>query len=211
MSYYPPSLNLKFEKPTREEEQELFRRLNAGDAEAREKIIRFHLLFVADIAKKYAAGALPDEDVISTANEILIRVVDQKKFDATLGNRFTSYLRPFVRGAVFKLFKEASKFVPLPENPDAPVPNVAAGIETMEEPQTGAEDFKEFIHKALEASKISLKDEEKQILTLMYEQGLNMAEVGRRMKITREWVRQKHDEILSKLRRSLHKKGIDHR
>lgn len=210
-NYYPATTNLRFVKTTREEEQELFRKMQAGDAEARETIIKHHLLFVAIVARKCAGGRFPDDEVVSAANEALIQAVDRKQFDATRGNRFTSYLRPFIRGAVSKMWRDSARYVPLPEGVDSPVPSALPQIETSVEHTAESEDFAEYLHQLLEAGKTNLSEREQLVISLMYERGLNMAEVGRQLKMTRERVRQIHEEILAKLRKVLHKKGVDRR
>lgn len=210
-NYYPANTNLRFVKTTREEEQELFRKMQAGDEVARETIINHHLLFVAIVARKCAAGRFPDDEVVSAANEALIQALDRKQFDATRGNRFTSYIRPFIRGAISKMWRDAARFVPLPESFDAPIPNTVPQVETSVEHAAEGADFQDFIHEVLESGKANLTEREQLVLSLMYEEGLNMAEVGRRLKMTRERVRQIHEEVLGKLRKLLHKQGVDRR
>ena len=79
--YYPLNTDLSFEGPTLEEERELFRKMKNGDAAARELIIKNHLLFVANEARKLARGKFPDNDVVSAANEALMEAVDRGHFD----------------------------------------------------------------------------------------------------------------------------------
>jgi len=211
-NYYSVNTNLRFVKSTREEEQELFRKMQAGDEAARDTIIKHHLLFVAIVARKCAGGRFPDDEVVSAANEALIQAVDRKQFDATRGNRFTSYLRPFIRGAISKMWRDSARFVPLPETPEMPLISIASpGVETSVEHPTEETDFADYIHGLLESGKAGLSEREQLVLSLMYEEGLNMAEVGRRLKMTRERVRQIHEEVLGKLRKALHKKGVDRR
>jgi RNA polymerase sigma factor (sigma-70 family) len=210
-NYYPATTNLRFVKTTREEEQELFRKMREGDAEARETIIKHHLLFVAIVARKCAGGRFPDDEVVSAANEALVQAVDRKQFDATRGNRFTSYLRPFIRGAISKMWRESARYVPLPEGADTPVPSALPQVETSVEHTAEGEDFADYLHELLESGKSNLTEREQLVLSLMYEKGCNMAEVGRQLKMTRERVRQIHEEILTKLRKVLHKKGVDRR
>lgn len=215
-TYYPPSTDLKFVKTTREEERELFRKMKAGDAQARETIIKHHLLFVAIVARKCANGAalhaFQDDELVSAANEALIQAIDRKQFDETRGYRFTSYLRPFIRGAISKMWRERAKYVQMPEDLEAAIPdsaNFGANI-TVDHPVEEAE-FQEFMLKALESGKANLTEREQLVLSLMYERGMNGAQIGRQLKMTRERVRQIHEEILTKLRKTLHKQGIDRR
>ena len=91
------------------------------------------------------------------------------------------------------------------------MPNALPQTETVTEHSSENEDFNEFIHAALESGKAKLTEREQLVLSLMYEHGLNGAEVGRRLKMTRERVRQIHVEILTKLKRALRKQGIEAR
>lgn len=221
-TYYPPSTDLKFVKTTREEERELFRKMKAGDEQARETIIKHHLLFVAIVARQCAnrggKSAFPDDEVVSAANEALIQAIDRKQFDETRGYRFTSYLRPFIRGAISKIWRDKAKYVRLPDDADRSIPGVpsvtsqfAAFVETSEDHPVEEAEFQEFMHAALESGKSGLTKREQLVLSLMYEQGMNGAQIGRQLKMTRERVRQIHEEILSKLRKAMHKQGIDRR
>lgn len=215
-TYYPPSTDLKFVKTTREEERELFRKMKAGDADARETIIKHHLLFVAIVARKCANGAgtqtcFPDDEIVSAANEALIQAIDRKQFDETRGYRFTSYLRPFIRGAISKMWREKAKYVALPDNMETSIPGTAAFVETTEDHPVEETEFQAFMLAALESGKANLTEREQLVLSLMYEKGMNGAQIGRQLKMTRERVRQIHEEILSKLRKAMHKQGIDRR
>jgi len=45
----------------------------------------------------------------------------------------------------------------------------------------------------------------------VYDEGWNLAQVGRKLKVTRERIRQMHVEILAKLQREMKKQGIHSR
>lgn len=208
MSYYPPNTNLRFIQTTPEEERELFRKMVAGDMDAREKIIKNHLLYAAVCARKYAAGRFPEEDVISAANEALMRAVDRRQFDFERGNRFTGYLRPFIRGAISKMWEDQAKRNRIiaqsqtEEHADVAAPSQSAD-DAFEDI-----DFRVFVKKVLEKGKEKLNDKERLVLSLMYEQGLNGAQVGRQLKISRERVRQIHSGALVKLKKVFRANGL---
>ena len=76
-----------FPRPlTAREEAAAFRALRAGDAAAREKLIRHNLRLVAHIVKKYYALPGDQEDLVSIG---LMKAVDT--FDATRKARFSTY------------------------------------------------------------------------------------------------------------------------
>jgi len=208
MSYYPPTTNLRFVNTTPEQERELFRRwAEDKDITAQDEIIQLHLLYASVWARKYAAGRFQDEDVISAANEVLVLAVEQKKFDYTRGNRFTGYLRPLIRGVIKKMRMQRLKHAGLTEK-TAGESVTRSDEPTVEDVSVEETDFVEFIRKALDAGKNKLDERSRLILSLMYEQGLNMAQVGRQLKITRERVRQLHGDALETLRRTLNKHGV---
>lgn len=207
--YYPPNTDLSFVKTTPEEERELFRRMRSGDISARDKIIENHLLFVAIEARKLAGGKLPDDEVVSAANLALMEAVTKDKFDASRGNRFTSYLRPFVRGAIKNLWRE--KFnapLPLPDE-DAETPlGLAREAENATVPTFEEEEFQKHLLAALEKSKEVLLPRERRLLREMYERGKSMAEVGRKLNLSRERIRQIHEVAIAKLRHAMQQMGV---
>ena len=207
--YYPPNTDLSFVKTTPEEERELFSKMRAGDITARNKIIENHLLFVAIEARKLAGGKLPDDEVVSAANLALMEAVTKDKFDANRGNRFTSYLRPFVRGAIKNLWRERYNTpMPLPDE-DAETPyGLAREAEPVTLPTFEEEEFQKHLLAALEKSKEALAPRERRLLREMYERGHSMAEVGRKMKLSRERIRQIHEVAIAKLRQEMQRMGV---
>ena len=71
------------------EEADAFAAYHAGDAAARDKIIRHNLRLVAHIAKKYYAAPGEQEDLISIGTIGLIKAVES--FDCTKKIRFSTY------------------------------------------------------------------------------------------------------------------------
>ena len=79
-----------FPRPlTAREEAAAFSALRAGDAAAREKLIRHNLRLVAHIVKKYYALPGDQEDLISIGTIGLMKAVDT--FDTTRKARFATY------------------------------------------------------------------------------------------------------------------------
>ncbi len=78
-----------FPKPlAAEEEAELIRRMGEGDAAARDRLIAHNLRLVAHIAKKYRAGALDMDDLVSIGSIGLIKAVNTFRPEA---GRLTAY------------------------------------------------------------------------------------------------------------------------
>lgn len=62
-----------------EEEQELIMRVQAGDEEARQKLIEHNLRLVAHIAKKYSHSVIDSDDLVSIGSIGLIKAVRSYK------------------------------------------------------------------------------------------------------------------------------------
>ena len=88
-----------FPKPlSAKEEQTAFAAMRAGDAAAREKLIRHNLRLVAHIVKKYYALPGDQEDLVSIGTIGLMKAVDT--FDATRKARFSTYASRCIENAI---------------------------------------------------------------------------------------------------------------
>lgn len=74
---------------TPEEEKELGHRIQGGDLEARERMIRANLRLVVSIAKMYSDRGLSLQDLIAEGNIGLMKAAE--KFDPAAGCRFSTY------------------------------------------------------------------------------------------------------------------------
>ena len=74
---------------SREEENELALKANAGDKAAKDKIVSANLRFVVNVAKKYQSHGLDLTDLISEGNIGLLTAIDH--FDVEKGYHFISY------------------------------------------------------------------------------------------------------------------------
>ncbi len=99
---------------TREEEQELARRVQKGDQEALDQLVRANLRFVVSIAKQYANQGLSLEDLINDGNLGLIKAAH--RFDPERGYKFISYAVWWIRQAMLQSLAEHSRIVRLPLN-----------------------------------------------------------------------------------------------
>jgi RNA polymerase primary sigma factor len=99
---------------TREEENQLARRAQAGDQKALDKLVRSNLRFVVSVAKKYNGQGVPLEDLINEGNLGLVRAAH--RFDPDRGFKFISYAVWWVRQAILHSLSQQSRMVRLPLN-----------------------------------------------------------------------------------------------
>lgn len=90
----------RFTRLTDEEEIELALKVQAGDMDARNKLINANLRLVVFTAKKYLNRGLSFLDLIQEGNKGLITAVD--KFDVTKGYKFSTYATPWIKQAIQK-------------------------------------------------------------------------------------------------------------
>ncbi|HAD58102.1 MAG TPA: RNA polymerase subunit sigma, partial [Planctomycetaceae bacterium] len=74
---------------TADEEKSLSRAISAGDAAARDRMVRANLRLVVNIARGYSGKGLPLQDLIEEGNLGLLRAVEG--FDPDMNTRFSTY------------------------------------------------------------------------------------------------------------------------
>jgi RNA polymerase primary sigma factor len=95
-----------------EEEVTLARRVQKGDKEARDKMIRANLRLVISIAKRYANLGIPLSDLIEEGNIGLMRSVD--KFDPEKGYRFSTYSAWWIKQGISRSIIDQGKMIRIP-------------------------------------------------------------------------------------------------
>ncbi|MHC4841406.1 MAG: sigma-70 family RNA polymerase sigma factor [Planctomycetota bacterium] len=97
---------------TAQEEIQLSRRIQKGDGDAREHMIRANLRLVVSIAKEFLNRGLPYMDLIAEGNIGLMRGIE--KFDPEQGNRFSTYGVHWIKQSIRRALANSSKTVRIP-------------------------------------------------------------------------------------------------
>jgi len=94
------------------EEQDLAWRIEEGDAEARDHLVRANLRLVVNISRAYAGRGLALEDLIAEGNLGLMRAAEG--FDPSLGVRFSTYACYWVKQSIKRALLNTGKTVRVP-------------------------------------------------------------------------------------------------
>ena len=97
---------------TKREEQQLARRVEAGDQAARDRMIEANLRLVVSIAKHYRGHGVPLIDLIQDGTIGLIRAVE--KFDWRRDLKFSTYATWWIRQAVQRSIANSGRTIRLP-------------------------------------------------------------------------------------------------
>jgi RNA polymerase primary sigma factor len=97
---------------TPEQEIELARKIQKGDAAARERMINSNLRLVVTIAHDYANLGLPLLDLISEGNIGLTKAVE--RFDPAKGAKLSTYAMWWIKQSIKRALANQSKIIRLP-------------------------------------------------------------------------------------------------
>lgn len=206
---------------TAEEERELARRTQAGDADARCRLVTANLRFVVSVARNYRGCGVPLADLVNEGNMGLVRAAD--RFDPSRGVRFISYAHFWVRRAMMQsITRESGRRSPNDPAPirvslDDPGPG---GTRTLAEllpdkrtPRPGSGLAQERLREAVEASLADLPPRECDVVRRYFglagERTLNLGEIASDLGVSRERVRQLKERGISRLRASAVRHGLD--
>lgn len=114
-----------------QEEVELARRIQQGDAEALDRLVKANLRFVVSTAKKYQHIGLPLIDLINEGNLGLIKAAE--RFDPTKGFKFISYAVWWIRQSILDAVAKTGRLVRLPSNQVDTLLKVRAAMASLEQ------------------------------------------------------------------------------
>ena len=97
---------------TREQEVELAEKIQVGDENAREQMIKANLRLVVKIAQDYSSYGLPLVDLISEGNMGLMKAVE--RFDPEKGGKLSTYAAWWIKQAIKRALANQSKTIRLP-------------------------------------------------------------------------------------------------
>lgn len=101
----------KYNELTHDEEVELFKKIEQGDKEAREIIIKHNLKLVVNIAKKNHGICLGFEDLIQEGNIGLMKAID--KFDYRKGFKFSTYATYLIDSTIKREIAKKGRIIKL--------------------------------------------------------------------------------------------------
>ncbi len=95
-----------------EDEPEIAKRIEEGDAEARDILISSNLRLVVSIAKKYVGRGMLFLDLIQEGNMGLVKAVE--KFDYRKGFKFSTYATWWIRQAITRAIADQARTIRIP-------------------------------------------------------------------------------------------------
>jgi len=94
------------------EEHKLAVQIAAGDAQARDQMVRANLRLVVNIARCYTGKGIGLQDLIEEGNLGLLRAVEG--FDAEMGTRFSTYASYWIKQSIKRALINSAKTIRIP-------------------------------------------------------------------------------------------------
>ncbi len=95
-----------------DEEKQLAYRIEEGDSEARDRMVRANLRLVVNIARSYTGKGLSLQDLIEEGNLGLLRAVEG--FDPTMNTRFSTYASYWIKQSIKRALVNTAKTIRIP-------------------------------------------------------------------------------------------------
>lgn len=200
-----------FSPLSKDEELSLWERYKKNnDISARDKIIKSNLKFVASVAKPYQGLGLSYSDLIAEGNMGLMKAIE--KFDYEKGFRTISYSVWWIRQAILEALNERNLlkgdellfYYNKNQESDDDMSNPNGTQTEMED-----SDYINYLKNnemksAVRVLMKSLNSRERKILTSYFglglEEEMTLEEIGKKLGLTKERVRQIKEKALKKLR-----------
>jgi len=199
---------------SKEEDMSLWEKYKKeNDIKARDKIIKSNLKFVASVAKQYIGMGLSYSDLIAEGNMGLMKAMD--KFDYNKGYKTISYSVWWIRQSILEAIKKRNTMSgdDLPENKlfeDDEFSDIEDYDDSSYENDEYVEEYDMDKYFGPEEKKLvsllipCLSEKESLIITDYYglddSEELTLEEIGKKLKLTKERVRQIKETALKKLR-----------
>src|SRR5688572_18896249 len=114
---------------TAQQEIAIARRVQGGDADAMQELVKRNLRFVISVAKKYQNRGLPLTDLIGEGNVGLLTAA--RKFDPDQGVKFISYAVWWIRQAILSSLARQGRTVRVPLNRTADLSRIVRSAEAL--------------------------------------------------------------------------------
>src|SRR6516162_6001826 len=95
-----------------DEEKQLAYRIENGDSDARDRMVRANLRLVVNIARGYTGKGLALQDLIEEGNLGLLRAVEG--FDPTMNTRFSTYASYWIKQSIKRALVNTAKTIRIP-------------------------------------------------------------------------------------------------
>ncbi len=213
----------KLPRVTPDEERALARRIQesgGADVEAVQRLVESNLRFVVSYAKRYRTFGVPFLDLIHEGNLGLIEAA--RRFDAGRNVKFITYAVWWIRQAILHLLTgETRAAAAASVSLDAPVrsgsdengPELWERLEQETEPPAEAAILRRALHDQIKDALKDLDNKERQVVALRFglsrrDEPRTLQEIGDRLHLTRERVRQIEARAKDKLRQSRRATGL---
>ena len=206
-----------YPKPLSKEDEEKYLRLSrAGDAHAREMLIKHNMRLVAHIVKKYT-GAAEKDDMISVGSIGLIKAINT--YEEGHGTRLATYTARCIENEILMLIRAGKKHKgnmslsdPVGTDKDGNELTLMDLLFEKEDKVFGSVEQKIMQEKFLSAIGEILSDREMEIVCMRYalKGGVPLAqrEVAQKLKISRSYVSRIEKRALEKLRLGLRREDF---
>jgi RNA polymerase primary sigma factor len=97
---------------TADQEKDLARRIEDGDNDARDQMVRANLRLVVNIARGYTGKGLGLQDLIEEGNLGLLRAVEG--FDPSMNTRFSTYASYWIKQSIKRALVNTAKTIRIP-------------------------------------------------------------------------------------------------